>query len=227
MRLDGLAAALHLVASQFEVVVAKTADELDDVFRLRYQVYCLERGFEPAVNGREIDQFDDNAHHIMVLHRASRQAVGTARLVPPVPGRKGLEMPIDRVCGVSLLGHLPRESTAEISRFALSKRYRMDGGATGSLLRLMLTRGILGLSSQVGLTHWCALMDPCLLRLLRTSAIHFQPVGPLVEYHGFRQPAFADIAEMLHRGEREQPVIWDFVTEGGSLWQAPPLRVAA
>ena len=227
MRLDGVAAAIHDVASRFEIVVAKTDDELDEVFRLRYQVYCLERGFEPAVGGREIDRFDGNASHVLIRHQESRQAVGTARLVLPVGGDNGIEMPIDQICDAPLLRRLPRDRTAEISRFALSKRYRTEGGATGSLLRLMLTKAILALSGQIGLTHWCALMDPCLLRLLRASAIHFEPVGPLVEYHGFRQPAFASIGDMLRRGEREQPLIWDFVTEGGTLWHAPPLRVAA
>jgi len=229
MRLDGIASALRRAMEQFDLFLPRSPDQLEDVFRLRYQVYCLERGFEPAENGRESDAFDPFARHALIRHRATRQAVGTVRLIVPAPivstsGGAAAQMPITLVCGSALLDRLPTAHTAEISRFALSKHYRAEDGMSEPLLRLLLMRGIVALSGELGLTHWCALMEPCLLRLLRTSAIHFQPAGPLVEHHGLRQPSIGVIGDVLARMEREQPMIWDFVTDGGTLWRDQEFR---
>ncbi len=227
MKLEVAGAALQELTSRFELVFPRSPDQLDDVFRLRYQVYCLERGFEPARNGRESDRFDPFARHALVRDRASHQPVGTVRLVPPAPGDILLPFPINKACDPALLRHLPLAHTAEISRFALSKSYRTDHGVTGSLLRLFLMRGVIALSGELGLTHWCALMEPCLMRLLRATSIHFQPLGGPVEHHGLRQPAVAVITEVLTRSAREQPLFWDFVTEGGRHGDVQRLELAA
>jgi N-acyl amino acid synthase of PEP-CTERM/exosortase system len=79
-------------------------------------------------------------------------------------------------------------------------------------------RGLVHLSNEVDITHWCAIMERPLLRLLRSSAIHFQHLGPLIAHHGLRQPAFGRISSILARVNREQPDIWNFVTENGKLW---------
>jgi len=50
--------------------------------------------------------------------------------------------------------------------------------------------GIANVRDQLRLTHWCAIMEPFLLRLLQMNAIHFIPVGPLVDYHGLGQPSY-------------------------------------
>ena len=227
MRLDGIGAALDSAATQYELVLARSPQDLDEVFRLRYQIYCLERGFEPPHNGRETDEFDHCSRHALLRHRASRQVIGTVRLVAPALAETAAHMPIEEVADSAFLRRLPWERTAEISRFALSKRFRAEGGISDPLLRLFLMRGIVALSGELELTHWCALMEPCLLRLLRTTAIHFQPAGPVVEHHGLRQPAIGQIGDVLDRMEREQPAIWNFITEGGCLWSDRALRVAA
>ena len=95
-------------------------------------------------------------------------------------------------------------------------------------MRLALVRGLVQLSKEIGITHWCAVMERTLLRLLQSSAIHFEPLGPLVEYHGLRQPASGDVDAILARMRREQPAIWEFVTGGGSLCRnEAPVPLAA
>jgi len=224
---ERMAAAMREVTDEFDLVIINRPDELDDALRLRYQVYCLERGFEPAEGGREIDGFDVFARHAILRNRVSHQAVGTVRLVVPALGGASAQMPIDQICGTSLLRNLPRKFTGEISRFSLSKRYRGESGIYNPLLRLFLMRGVVALSKELGLTHWCALMEPCLLRLLRTSSIHFRSIGAPVDHHGLRQPSYAVIENVLAQLALEQPSIWDFVTEGGSIWQKPQLALTA
>jgi len=96
------------------------------------------------------------------------------------------------------------------------------------MVRLGLMQGVLHLSLELGLTHWCAIMEPMLLRLLQTNAIRFLPLGPLVEYHGLRQPAYLSIDSVLEQGRVQQPDVWNYCTFGGTLWRDPaPARLVA
>jgi N-acyl amino acid synthase of PEP-CTERM/exosortase system len=109
-------------------------------------------------------------------------------------------------------------STGEISRFAVARQRPGVSPAAGALVRLSLIRGIVQISAQQELTHWCALMERVLLRLLQATAIHFEAVGPVVECHGPRQPAVCVIAPMLLRMKLKQPAIWAYITGNGALW---------
>src|SRR6266853_4586961 len=70
--------AVHDVEDECDVVVAK-GDLIKECLRLRYQVYCVEKGFEPGRNGLETDPFDDKARHVLLIHRASGEPIGTVR----------------------------------------------------------------------------------------------------------------------------------------------------
>ena len=202
---------------EYEVVAAESSELIRECLRLRYQVYCLERGFEPGRNGLESDAFDDQASHVLLVHRASGEPIGTVRVIPASRYLPVEEFPMARVCEKGLLDHLPADTTGEISRFCVSKARRISCGAS-SMVRLGLMRGVLNASVELGLTHWCAIMEPILLRLLQRNAIHFASVGPLVDYHGLRQPAYADIGRVLGRTRFQQRDNWEYVTNGGALW---------
>jgi N-acyl amino acid synthase of PEP-CTERM/exosortase system len=62
-------------------------------------------------------------------------------------------------------------------------------------------------------------MEPTLLRMLTATSIRFAPIGPLVDYHGRRQPCYCNVAEVLGRVRDEQPDVWDILTDGGVLWE--------
>jgi N-acyl-L-homoserine lactone synthetase len=215
----GLDAAITTMKQDFAVEIARTPESLNEVFRLRYQVYCLERKFEPGANGIETDEFDATSRHVLLRHRESNEPLGTVRLVIPSQRTFGSELPMERVTALPRLRQLPRERIAEVSRFALSKSRRIAGGFLAYLLRLALIRGIVQLSGEIGVSYWCALMEPQLLRLLQRSAIYFQQAGGLVDHHGARQPAFVGLASMLDRVHQEQPAIWEFITGDGTLWR--------
>jgi N-acyl-L-homoserine lactone synthetase len=206
-----------LASQALSVVVADTPDLVAEACRLRYQVYCVERGFEPGDHGKESDDFDGCARHVLVTDRASGEAIGTVRVIPPPPSGSNRGFPMKRVCPPGALRHLPVHSTGEISRFAVSKQGIMSCRTT-AMVRLGLMQGIVRLSQELHLTHWCAIMEPSLLRLLRMTAIYFSPMGPLVEHHGIRQPSYGNVHTVLERLRREQPDIWDYVTLNGELW---------
>ena len=186
--------------------------------RLRYRVYCEERGFMPGDNGLEQDEFDPASRHVLVRSRFTREVLGTVRVVLSNPDTGLNGFPMQQVCEPWVLAPLPLASTGEISRFALARDRTGISPAAAALMRLCLVQGIVQISAECGLTHWCAIMERTLLRLLRATAIHFVPVGPAVDYHGLRQPAVCGIGTMLDRMELEQPVVWAFITENGALW---------
>jgi hypothetical protein len=145
--------------------------------------------------------------------------MGTVRLVLPKSPAGGDDFPIQHVCDLTLLSGLPKATIGEVSRFALPKdRGICISADVRSLLRLALIQGAVWLSAEAGHTHWLAVMEPTLLRLLRATGLHFVPVGPPVVYHGLRQPAVAELVPTLARLAREQPIVWDFVTQGGTLF---------
>lgn len=217
MNTGDVAAALSNFRSKYAVQVADSAELIREAYCLRHQVYCLERGYEPGTGGLETDAFDVHASHAVVCERGNGRVVGAVRLILPVPGSR-CSLPTQQLCAPGLLDGLPLATTAEVSRFAVSKDRRGSDAMADSLLRLSLVQGALRMSRDHGVTHWCAVMERSLLRLLRTTAIHFSPVGPCVEYHGLRQPAVAELHAMMARMEQEQPRIWDFVTGAGQFW---------
>ena len=84
-------------------------------------------------------------------------------------------------------------------------------------MSLGLLQMLVSMSASHGVTHWCALMEPKLLRMLASMAIHVTPLGAPIEYHGVRQPCYAHIATVLNRVKTEQPMVWQILTNAGEL----------
>ncbi|WP_264715212.1 N-acyl amino acid synthase FeeM domain-containing protein [Limobrevibacterium gyesilva] len=197
-----------------EIEIADRAEIVREAYHLRHQVYCVERGYLTGSAGLEVDEFDLRARQAVLRSRQTEEVLGTVRLVLPAVETPDDSFPMQRVCAWSILRpHVPLTSTAEISRFAISKQRR--AGTSTLLMRLKLMQGIVRLSSELNLTHWCAVMEPSLLRLLQMTYIDFQPAGPVVDYHGPRQPCFNSIRTVLERIGSECPDLWQFLTEGG------------
>ena len=93
--------------------------------------------------------------------------------------------------------------------------------AVMAVMRLSLIQACVRLSAEAGHTHFIGVMERSLLRLLGATGLHLQSVGPLVNYHGWRQPAYCDWDVALCRMAHESPEIWDFVTAGGKWWSNP------
>ncbi|GAC1339898.1 MAG: hypothetical protein NVSMB18_08930 [Acetobacteraceae bacterium] len=219
--------AIAAARDELVVEVATTEAQVLEAKRLRYRVYCEERGFEPGAGGIEQDSYDDNSRHVLVRSRVTGEVYGTVRVVLSSNEEGGPGFPMNRVCDDYVLSPLPTAATGEISRFALTRDRSGISPAAAALMRLCLIQGIVQISGELGLTHWCAIMEKTLLRLLRSTSIYFLPVGPTVEYHGVRQPAIWTLADGLERMRRENPQIWAFLTLDGTLWSEDMLPAVA
>jgi N-acyl amino acid synthase of PEP-CTERM/exosortase system len=231
----------------FMAIAANTPALVRQAQEIRYQVYCVEHQFEDPsehLNGRESDRFDAHSVHSLLIHRPSGQAMGTVRLVLPRRDQPDKSFAIQLLKEPSALeegGFFPLASTGEVSRFSISKHFRRRTGDTlcsepveevdpsdrrkGPLMRLGLIQALVRMSEQNGITHWCATMEPKLLRMLANMSIHFINLGDPVEYHGLRQPCYCRIDTVLNRVKYERPDYWEVLTDGGTLWRSPWERI--
>src|SRR6266536_130703 len=167
----------------FDIVRADSPALLDQAYRLRYQVYCLEHPFENAAehnDGRERDEDDDRSVHSLLVHRQTGADAGTARAILPIEVERR-PLPIHRILAsqdCDLTNRFPAHSTAEISRFAVSKEFRrrvegryaesVPGGAPAMPTERQITpyitfglmRGIIEVCREYGISHISAVMKP-------------------------------------------------------------------
>jgi len=215
--------------SYFHTRRAENQNSLRAAQAVRYQVYCLERKFEDQAehqSGHESDAFDTHAVHSLIFHRPTSEAIGTTRLILRLTGTA---LPIEGLLaeqGIRADDHFPLETAAEVSRFAISNSFRRGvedvteargRECRSSMPCLGLIQELLQQSVTLGLTHWTAVMEPKLLRMLAAMGIHFTPVGPIVSHHGLRQPSYCRLSTMLERLKRERPENWMVVTDAGRL----------
>lgn len=216
-------------------------------YKIRHDVYCLERKYEdPDKNaaGVETDEFDSHAPHKLLFHHETGRFAGVVRLILP-SGHVGTpRLPFTRHLneGGTISDHiLPAPRTAEVSRFAISRQFRerllrsdagisapnkTRSGSTALLcyLSVGLMRAVVEMAAEHGITHLCALMEPALLRLLGRLGVHFEAIGPKIDYHGWRQPCFADLDLLLARTWMERRDIWEILTDRGRTWPLSPER---
>ena len=220
----------------FDVVRATTSAALDEAYRLRYQVYCVENPFENAaehVDGREIDVDDDRSVHALLIHRRTGMTAGTVRVILPSEGPGLRPLPIQHVTRSAHLNRMPLEQMGEISRFAVSKEFRCrlgeeryaDIGFTGErstyakerrlvpYITFGLIRGVLEICLEFEVKYICAVMEPALIRLLGRIGLVFEPIGDPVQYHGLRQPCGARLADLVGRSRNERAALWQYAGE--------------
>lgn len=228
----------------FETIVVGEDDTTlrEEVFRLRYQVYCVENPFEdPAAHpdGLEHDAYDQRAAHCLLLHKRTQSWAGSARLILPNPEEPDHSFALQEVCRDPMIvdpQRFPVLQMGEVSRVCISKDFRRrqgdglypqsnepeDSSDERRVIPNMiigLLEGLIRMSLEHGLLYLCAVMERPLLRLLERLGIHMANIGPLVEYHGRRQPCILNLETMLQEVHAERPDVWEILSDGGRHWQ--------
>lgn len=195
-----------------EVLIGRESEQ--EAYRLRYEVYCKELGWEPCdgqPSGCERDADDDRSAQVLFRHRASGQAVATFRLVLADLQDPLAPFPFERHCPLLLPGMVEQDPVrrlgcAELSRFCVIGAFR-HGGADGpvpwgldpgqwqrewpqrrGLGRLMVLVAAQAMLS-IGLDWYYILSEAGLRSILRASGFPFARVGPDIEWNGRRSPA--------------------------------------
>lgn len=239
--------------SVFNVQLATSPEIINEVFELRYQVYCIDRPFEdPAcfADKREHDAYDTRSVHALIRHRMTGDSVAAVRLVMAGDNPERADFPMEGPC-VHFMDQPARDAiagahrghVAEISRMAVSREFRRrltedksvsginepayytdseNGKRAMPYISLGLFAAILQMSVKHGITHWMAVMEPAQLRLLNRFGVEFDHVGPTLDYHGRRRPAFTEAAALIDRMRIRRPDVWSLVTEAGRYLPAKP-----
>jgi N-acyl amino acid synthase of PEP-CTERM/exosortase system len=179
---------------------------LEQSYQLRYQVYCLERGFLPAEDypdHREVDQFDPHSVHIGVMNMQN-ELLGTARLVQP----SGAGLPLFDHC--TLFDDAPPLDdppfrVIETSRLAVSREDNRgqgvpagsdvsEGRKSGEIV-LEIYKGVYQESKRRGFTHWLAATEKSLQRLMVRYGFPWKAVGPETDYYGAVSPYLMNVRE--------------------------------
>ena len=203
---------LSCYREHFEVVRASTPTLLDQVYRLRYQVYCVENAYEDPdrqPGGLETDIYDERSVHALLVHRGSEAVAGTVRVILPGTDQQSPPLPINIVADSEqreLLRRLPHSRTAELSRFAVSKEFRQrcadpEDRRMLRYITIGLIRGALEMCRDNDIQYVCAVMERSLIRLLGRLGFVFDHLGGLIEYHGARQPCVAQVNQIVSTAE--------------------------
>ncbi len=203
-------------------------ERITDLYRLRYEVYCLEVGLIPPQNypdKLEKDDYDQYSIHFGV-YNLSDELVGTTRLILTNP----LDFPICNRCTIEKRPVAPASAIVEVSRFAISKKYRRrrDDGLTGiesysdsdrrgnrirPEIAFFLYREMLAYSQRNHITFWYASMEKSLFRLLKRFGFIFEQIGPKIDYWGPVYPYLLDIDKTLNYLLAYNNKLYHFLTD--------------
>lgn len=152
---------------------ARTRGEVDAVLRMRYASVVEEGWADPEdfPHGRERDEYDDGA--TFVVCREADELVGSARLVPPVPGRRAL---IEKELDVRL--ETP-EQALEAGRLVVPRRHRL--GRSHRIMAGLFARGWL-LARELGFDRIVGQADARLVELYRGLGLRVTVLGPSRRY---------------------------------------------
>lgn len=222
----------------FEVFLADTPAARAIHYRIRYEVYCRETGFEDSrdfPDGEERDHYDEHSAHFLVRHRASRDWIAAMRLVLPTQGR----LPFADLCpgfGDRSLP-VPVAEAAEVSRLCMVEGFRrrglehllphgligaeLDGAVRyqperrhGQEILLGLLRAAYFYNRDVGYRYWYFLVGHPLGRLLRRTGVLLETAGESVEHRGLRVPYVTDIAASYQTVTGASPEVRELFESG-------------
>ncbi len=204
----------------FRAHSANEAHLKQEVFRIRYDVYCDELGWEAIdqfPDAMERDEYDDHSLHCLLEHARTREFAGCVRVVLASPREPMKPFPFELACADVLSDegrHIidsNRTRAGEISRLAVRSYFRRRAGEAvlpagappgrpniGPDERRRRTPHIamclyLAAACQAlnsGFSVAFALMEPRLVNRLAYYGIRFKPLGGTIEHRGVRAPYY-------------------------------------
>lgn len=199
----------------FHIHLAKTDQHRESSYNIRYQVYCKEFGYEQISDNmveREVDEYEGQSRHCLLVHNSSNRAIGCARLVLADPQCPERPLPFWKHCSqaIDTSKFDPQSFTpgqvAEFSRIAIIEEFRRREkaenarpGSTFSItherrlsnfpvLPVCLLLAPLSMLINSDAEYGVAMMERKLVRLLAKYGILFESIGRELEYHGLRGP---------------------------------------
>lgn len=208
---------------RFELTAALDPDAIDQVFRIRHDVYCRDLGWEPVrADGRESDEFDAHSYHCLLRTRDTGEPVGCSRLIVARPDDPTRPLPFEDSCSGVLdrcladPQQMPRGSLGEVSRLAVLRSYRRRKGEEAEpaslssddfaprgeedrfpFIPVSLYLGAAAIARHFDVEHVFVLTEPRLARHFARIGFDIRPVGGQVEHHGVRVPSLLSSSKVV------------------------------
>jgi len=214
----------------FEVVLADSEEAKRIHYKIRYQVYCIESGYEDHrafADGEEKDEWDHQSAHFAVRSKETGEWIAAMRLI--LPGNHN-EQPVFRLCDIdTTVSDKTRYSkTGEISRLCIISPYRRKPLPTRSemnlhaessslphqrdrckepLIVLGLFRAAVQYSREHNIPYWYFLTTPALARILKRMHVNLIKAGGGCQHNGERHPFLVDLRDAVARARRGSAII--------------------
>jgi N-acyl amino acid synthase of PEP-CTERM/exosortase system len=226
----------------------KPGEVPNELFKLRYDVYCIERAFlkaEDSYEGLEFDDYDDRSIHF-AAYTMDESLIGTVRLVTP---RAPQVFPFELHCSTFADFTMPPHGQcAEISRLAVKRthrRRRADSvlgipgfappraasptlgpdlerrNSNSPMLLLGMYREMYRHSRAKGIRYWFAAMERALAYSLEKMGFRFTAIGPEADYYGAVTPYMLDLGELMPRLTENNPHLGAWFEEKPLVFAAP------
>lgn len=197
----------------FEIKFANTQELKNKVFKIRYNVYCSELGWEPENNkGIETDKYDESALHCLLVHKRTGDLAGCVRLIVPKKDTPDFKLPFENI--VLSQKHsdnigsqkLEERSFCEVSRLAVLNKFRRTEKSIPLPLNeapvttiyteeernnfpniaMGLYLAALSLAEINNHAAVFVMMEPRLNRRLQHFGFPFKQVSSVIDFHGKR-----------------------------------------
>ncbi len=182
------------------VLKADTFNLKEEVFRIRYEVYCKHLAYESSqknARGLETDLFDGWSKHYLVKDELTGRFVGTIRLVAP-KSKATQSIPIENVYPHDFFApdlapsNYEAGSYIEISRLAVvpEAATMISNGYSIEVARLLYLSALAHFHASPTLRHMHCLMEKRLARRLSFMGLPFVQAGDFFEFKGQRAPYY-------------------------------------
>ena len=189
--------------SRYEVYLADTEESRKLHHQVRYQVFCVERGFEDPEkfpDYLERDAWDQNSHHFVVKDRETGSGVGAMRIVLPTAG----QLPVEQLNCITEEPEIVTKNTpmAEVSRICMVRDSNFNGlelplqAVTPSdqlEVLLGLIRAVIRYSWDNDIPYQYMLVQRSFARMLKRLGVAFTQLGEGIEHRGLRVPYLIDM----------------------------------
>jgi N-acyl amino acid synthase of PEP-CTERM/exosortase system len=228
----------------FKKVEPQETQLMEQIHRLRFEVYCKECGFIKEENypkSTESDEYDNNAVHFAAIDPEG-EIIGTMRMILA----DAIVLPLEKHCKNLTIAKngVSRDSLAEISRLVISKKLRKrwddgiyygpqaedkkgtdsEGGAFLRRAKPMafgLYRELYRESKKRGITYWYALMEKSLWLLLRIHGLTFDVIGEEIDVYGPVKPYLGNIKKIEKEVQARFPKFFEYFSENSKQEACP------
>ena len=190
----------------YDVIIANTEESKKIHFNLRYQIYCLEKGYEEACkfpDELEKDEYDDRSVHFLIRHRSDHQWVGTFRLIID----KFHNLPICQYTHINYPQRIDHDKTViELSRLTVIRSHqklpgKMTNNSDDTDLCIVFNAisACIQYSKNYGSQKIFFLCRPALARNFRKMGLKCPQIGDKAVFKGVRYPYKFDLVDFPDR----------------------------